>query len=435
MASGRPPPGVATECFDLLEADAWGGALGLHVPADLDARARRPGTEVTVASGESGLPLLPLPLSYPLLRRLPARPPPGPRPPLAASPLPPGVAEVEETGEGYVVRLSGPAGARLESAHEAVFSPPGGAGARVVFAHPVALEGRPAGARCDACGRAAGLSCCSRCKGAWYCGAKCQREDWGRGHKARCKPPGAGAAAPSHVFSFKKVPAADPERLDLSALPEWGDPRGEGLSDLGWHMSGMHGVEGTLRRGARLAAGEHGASTGEAVADLKESLQILFLKFATEGRRHHGLQLPGARNDVVLYIRALLRTPAGVPLLHVGFADSAEQHLSPPQIGALAREATTDPKTGRFGGLHSIAVTEEELALFRRTLAANARLLDPAASAVSVAGVPLRPSFLVPLYERASLREAEAEAERLVQGAAGRDPQIAAFMAQMGLSS
>ena len=41
-------------------------------------------------------------------------------------------------------------------------------------------------AHCDKQG--AGFKRCSRCKQAWYCGAKCQNADW-KGHKKTCAPP------------------------------------------------------------------------------------------------------------------------------------------------------------------------------------------------------------------------------------------------------
>lgn len=48
---------------------------------------------------------------------------------------------------------------------------------------------RVSGSACNSCGTAAGpkqkLSVCSRCKRAWYCSAKCQKNDW-KTHKPSC---------------------------------------------------------------------------------------------------------------------------------------------------------------------------------------------------------------------------------------------------------
>jgi hypothetical protein len=54
--------------------------------------------------------------------------------------------------------------------------------------------GSAAATVCGRCGKAAGtgsvpakLLRCSRCKGAWYCSAECQKVAWAAGHKAECR--------------------------------------------------------------------------------------------------------------------------------------------------------------------------------------------------------------------------------------------------------
>ena len=42
-------------------------------------------------------------------------------------------------------------------------------------------------AKCFSCGKAGSMSCCSRCKCAYYCSRECQAVAWNNGHKATCK--------------------------------------------------------------------------------------------------------------------------------------------------------------------------------------------------------------------------------------------------------
>eukprot|EP00741_Cyanophora_paradoxa_P023264 tig00000254_g22471.t1 len=413
--------------FDLIDADDAGGSAAFLVPAGLDATAARPDTVFALLAAESGAPLAPRgALPYPSLRRLPSPPVPRSalvlRAPLGAAPAPPtGVASVEESESGYAVRLAadgpGPLSVHMESDRVALIRlGAGGAAARVAFSHPVepeqgfepgsseagpgagaprapspplSLSARrsprsapPLGARCASCGASDGLSCCARsvppvlfsvlCKGVWYCGAACQRADWAQGHRPVCRAPAEQPAQPAPadpagpaVLRFRKAPAADRVRLDLAALPEWGsDPESESVDE---HLAAMY-------PSGPGEAGGFGSGT-----DLRDTLFFLFAQFAGEGVRSHAVLARGGRKAKPTLLEALA-------------------------AAAAAAEGSR--------GLRTFEVSDGELGALRGLLAGNGRLVDPAGSAVELAGVPLRPSFLAPLYHRASLRQWDAAGSR-----------------------
>eukprot|EP00741_Cyanophora_paradoxa_P007589 tig00001160_g7341.t1 len=214
-------------------------------------------------------------------------------------------------------------------------------------------------------------------------------------------------------------------------------------------LQGSDPVLNSNRRQAPLRASATAATAAAAFAEPPIPRSPVALVYAQEGLDHHGRAVEGTQAaDVAIHIQALLRTPGGAPLLHVGYTDAAdpESRLEPeqagsprparrppelaigllivvlisergrgPQVARLHRAATRDPATGRAGtapstssrparapaprGCRSLSGrlpgrrrrTEGGLALFRRMLAGNARLLDPARCPVRLAGVPLRP--------------------------------------------
>eukprot|EP00741_Cyanophora_paradoxa_P023268 tig00000254_g22475.t1 len=160
----------------------------------------------------------------------------------------------------------------------------------------------------------------------------------------------ASAPAGPAVLRFRKVPAADRVRLDLAALPEWrSDPESESVDE---HLAAMY---------------------------------------------------PSVRGGGGMEPRG------GALLLHVGYADASDPRWSQDKLEALAAAAAAAEGSR---GLRTFEVSDGELGAMRGLLAGNGRLVDPAGSAVELAGVPLRPSFLAPLYHRASLRQWDAAGPR-----------------------
>ncbi|GFS16323.1 SET and MYND domain-containing protein 5 [Elysia marginata] len=46
---------------------------------------------------------------------------------------------------------------------------------------------------------------CSKCKKAWYCGTKCQKEAWKRGHKVICNAPHSQVTSPTETVDFSHL--------------------------------------------------------------------------------------------------------------------------------------------------------------------------------------------------------------------------------------
>ncbi|GFN79270.1 SET and MYND domain-containing protein 5-like [Plakobranchus ocellatus] len=46
---------------------------------------------------------------------------------------------------------------------------------------------------------------CSKCKRAWYCGVKCQREAWKKGHKVICNAPHSQVTVPTEMVSLSQL--------------------------------------------------------------------------------------------------------------------------------------------------------------------------------------------------------------------------------------
>eukprot|EP00741_Cyanophora_paradoxa_P008089 tig00001258_g7828.t1 len=282
VAAGAGPGGTHA-AFDLLDFDHWTGTVGLFVPAALHAAAARADAEVLFAAAETGAPCAaPVrPLRYSAFGALPGGPP-VPRSALAGRPLPE-PAPVErgvdlcETEAAYRATVDfggsaqGPVTARIEHRHSALFSSQDGQGLAAACLHP--LEGEPElEPSCGTCGRSDGtLSACTQCQAVLYCGRDCQRADWRAGHRERCGRARAPAAARA-TFTLSKGAACDIARVNVCALPKWAD-----VEEIGKHMQQMHSMSGYMRRMAEV--GEVGASTGDPLRDLKESLTILFVMF------------------------------------------------------------------------------------------------------------------------------------------------------------
>eukprot|EP00741_Cyanophora_paradoxa_P013399 tig00020685_g12938.t1 len=420
--------------FDLLDFDHWTGTVGLLVPAELHAAAAAADAQVVFTAAETGEGIAASPLRYSELRALPGGPP-VPRSALAARPPPepaleaPGV-DLRETEGGYRAAVDfggaarGPVTASIQDRHLVLFRSQDGRSVTAACLHP--LEAEPElEASCAACGATAApgasLRACARCRPLPLARARPPRltaarqlpggvllraglpagalERGSQGAVRGPAPPGSARA----VFLLPKGPAHDAARVDVCALPAWTD-----VESIGTHMSQMHSAPGFMTRMAEL----NRATTGDPLRDLKESLTILFVKFIRDGVRHHGLQRESGASDIVFYIKSAHRTRAGAPVLLVGYADVKEK-MDPVKILQLAQGAV-DPVTKQLM-IHGIRATKEEFRLFRRLLADNARLLDPACCRVRLNGVDMRPSFLVPLYHRAALEELHSDLHQLAE--------------------
>ena len=94
------------------------------------------------------------------------------------------LAEVEASGQGVAEPGSAATGspARVAAAAAAPAAVAAAAMAAAVAPAPTAAPARV----CAACGAAGAALVCSGCRGVRYCGAECQKRDWGA-HKAACR--------------------------------------------------------------------------------------------------------------------------------------------------------------------------------------------------------------------------------------------------------
>ncbi|GAB4819421.1 hypothetical protein N2152v2_006467 [Parachlorella kessleri] len=190
-------------------------------------------------------------------------------------------------------------------------------------------------------------------------------------------------------------------------------PSGED-SSLGIHLSSMFSAPENQRK-----AQNGGAGSGDTLFDVKETLQILFVRHSQGHQAHqlYGGAYSEQRQEAALsvFTHSLLALPDGRPLLHVSYVDHvvADEVLATPSQRERGGERFMRvlSHAGKSGHSNTVSCTPQEIDAIRVLLARNSLQLQVPSWQRILLDLPSEwnASFLLPLYSDYIAEKQEAD--------------------------
>ncbi|GAQ88259.1 hypothetical protein KFL_004130050 [Klebsormidium nitens] len=191
-------------------------------------------------------------------------------------------------------------------------------------------------------------------------------------------------------------------QIDIGSLPVWPATDVGGLSSV---LGLMFTLEESL---SKVRGTQYQDSNRSPSFDLRETLQILFVRAFRDGYKRHAIKLksdgPEDEARLSIFIKSLRKTAKGMPLLELVYADHAQARalLNAGKIvgmESVQRFTAAMHSVGGHAEWHTVLVSSAELELLRTMLEKNATRSKPSAWQVAhTQGPEWRASHVVPVF-------------------------------------